>query len=578
MPAVSLSDQATQIQELFTNTQFDIRPPQRRYKWRAQQVEQFWNDIVNAHSQGASWYFLGSLLLQPDRNGGPASVIDGQQRLTTMMLVLAVMRDTCQQLGGTQTRFETNFNCIRPRDNDGNPVGRLTLKLQNPDDRVLQIMAGEEGSTNSERPAEASSSDRIFDAITTLKEKMRVFMIGNNGDVNAFSDLNEFILRSVKLLPLEVVDEAQAYLIFDTTNTRGLSLTPSEQLKARLAVVVREDERRASNLIDGWDRVAVAIEGSGLPVDAMDDYLIAVWATRSGSKTTKRQIANVITKSIDDGLLSPEELVEDMLDYVQEYIRIAHPTGRGRVDEDLRDLRRLSFTQGQAFLMAVGHHGSNDDFNRALSAALSLQVRNITFGLHRANEYEVLWPEWAKLARSNRLEEVLVQIGRELDSDSDFERNFVRSQIRSDGAATHILRKLEEFIHPRTGVQLIENDLDHLLPRSVSGKLLRGTRLTRNTRQWIEDLGYEIPTSEEVSKDLGRKLENATYSIGNLALLDLRLNRGQRDAAFDAKRANLQGMGVELTRSVGLRNRWNEREIRHRAEELAESAVSVWKV
>ena len=207
MPAVNLSDQSTQIQELFTSTQFDIRPPQRRYKWRTQQVEQFWNDIVNAHNQGASWYFLGSLLLKPDLNSGPASVIDGQQRLTTMMLVLAVMRDTCQQLGGSQARFETNFNCIRPRDNDGNPSGRLTLQLQNPDDRILQIMTGQEGSTNYDRPVEASSSDRIFDAIVTLKEKMRVFMIGNDGDVSAFSRLNEFVLRSVKLLPLEVVDE-----------------------------------------------------------------------------------------------------------------------------------------------------------------------------------------------------------------------------------------------------------------------------------------------------------------------------------------------------------------------------------
>lgn len=77
-------------------------------------------------------------------------------------------------------------------------------------------------------------------------------------------------------------------------------------------------------------------------------------------------------------------------------------------------------------MIALNRRGLNDEFKRALSAALALQVRNITFGLHWANEYDALGPEWTKLARSNRFDEVLVQIRRMLDS--DFERNFDKTQ------------------------------------------------------------------------------------------------------------------------------------------------------
>jgi hypothetical protein len=578
MPTVNLSEQSTCVQDLFRDSAFDIRPPQRRYKWKAEQIAQFWDDIHNAYKQGTSWYFLGSLLLQPDLNSGSVSVIDGQQRLTTTMLLLAVLRDGCAQFGANRRRFDAIFDCIRQRDNDGNPVGRLTLQLQDPDDRVLQIMAGSETSTDLPRPPESGTTDRLFAAVSTLKEKLRLFMIEHGGSVTKFSNFTEFVLRSVKLLPLEVTDESQGYLIFDTTNTRGLSLAPSEQLKARIAVVVREDENRASTLIAGWNRVAVALESAELPVDAMDDYLVVLWSSRTGLKVSKRQLVNRITEAINEGRLTPENLVDDMESYVGDYISVGNPNGRTKSDEDLRDLSRLSFTQAHGFLTMSHHHDSGAGFKKALNAAITLQVRNITIGSHRANEYELLWPAWANLVKSGRLTAALAQINRSLDSNTAFQRNFRQAEVRSNGAATHILRKLEESQYPRSGVQLIDIDLDHVLPRSVATKLVNNTRLTQNVRDWIEDLGFDIPASSSESENLGRKIEGFTYLIGNLAILDKSLNRGQRDAAFSAKRPNLRLMGVNLTKAISQKSRWTEKEIAARQKSMAKMAVSTWTI
>ena len=97
---VKLSDGSTNTRNLLSDTslRFAIRPPQRRYRWTDKEVVQLWDDIKRAHESNRASYFLGTLLLVPLSDDIGLSVIDGQQRITTLSILLAVLRDRCQAL------------------------------------------------------------------------------------------------------------------------------------------------------------------------------------------------------------------------------------------------------------------------------------------------------------------------------------------------------------------------------------------------------------------------------------------------------------------------------------------------
>ena len=109
---------------------------------------------------------------------------------------------------------------------------------------------------------------------------------------------SEFVISKLHFFLVEVPTEAEGYLVFDTTNTRGLRLTPSEQLKARLASIAREDANLAQDLIEQWNRAASRLEMSGLPLNAMDDYLRIIWSSQHGH-IKKQDLASIADKFLD---------------------------------------------------------------------------------------------------------------------------------------------------------------------------------------------------------------------------------------------------------------------------------------
>ena len=85
--------QTLTIAQLFGNRDSLYRIPryQRPYKWESEQVEQLWEDIYSAYQDNIANYFLGSIITAKDKNS--IDVIDGQQRMTTLMILFCVIRD-----------------------------------------------------------------------------------------------------------------------------------------------------------------------------------------------------------------------------------------------------------------------------------------------------------------------------------------------------------------------------------------------------------------------------------------------------------------------------------------------------
>ena len=569
MPAlVKISHGAISTSSLFSesnNLLFVIRPPQRRFKWKKEQIEQLWDDIVRAHKADRDSYFLGTLLLVPHRDGG-LSVIDGQQRITTLSILLAVLRDHCRNFSSLKTRSDGIQRLIRRVDNDGRPVGALVVTLQDTDNQTYMKWAKDHGST--EPPF--SQDDPISSAVKTLSNKVTNYLNVPNPE-DSLRGICEYIQSKVMFLPLEVRSESEAYLVFDTTNTRGMRLSPSEALKARLAAIAREDSALSEELIRTWAEVAGKLEDAGLPIDAMDDYLHAIWCAKEGY-IAKRSLGGIASRF--RGTEDLKAFVEYMESYILSYLAVVAPSGTSSIDEDLKDLRHLN-VQSYSFLTMV-HKNSFNRFPEAVNLVLSLQMRNITVGDYQANEYEKQWPHWARLVREGDTQEAFDEIRALMVSDEYFQQTFEKKDVSAAGIVRHVLRRLDPISHPGSGVQPTDVDVEHVLPKSVVSKLKDDKSLTTNVKQWILDLGYEIPETSEEKLNLGKELEPYLNMLGNQALLDDRTNRGVKDLPFDKKKDCYQGQGLELTKSLADHEKWEASQILARQKEMAQQAPLVW--
>ena len=359
--SVKINDGAISTSELFLGLLFEIHPPQRRFKWKKAQVNQLWEDIRKAHIDNRESYFLGTLLLAPLTPTSPdkLSVIDGQQRLTTLSLLLAVLRDQCREYPDLSERAGNIQRLISRVDDDGKPVGALVITLQNADNGDYVELTKEPGSTSGSIPGK----NLLSSAIKLLKERVEQH-INVPERQTSLHELCQYVQRKIKFLPLEVQSEGDGYLVFDTTNTRGLRLSPAEALKARLAAVARrEDTNLSDDLIQKWNEVAGELENKiefadpkTEAIDVMDDYLHAVWCSIEGyttKGTIDRQIASKLTKHEHI-----RDFVADLSEHRDSYLAVRASSDTSWLSEDLKDLKHLN-KQSFSFLTMVHKHSAN---------------------------------------------------------------------------------------------------------------------------------------------------------------------------------------------------------------------------
>ena len=565
---VRISQDAQAPHQLFaenTGFLFEIHPPQRRFKWKKRQIEQLAKDIISAVNDNRDSYFLGTLLLAP-LDGGRFSVIDGQQRITTLSILLAVLRDYCKQFDDFTVRAGRIQSLISRVDIDGNPTGSLVVKLQDKDNLIYRDLVEEYGSTS----VKFSHKGELPDAVAKLKDCIDEH-IGQSDRQRRLRDLSDYVLNKIKLLPIEVRNQAEGYLVFDTTNTRGLRLSPSEDLKARLATIAREDTALSNELIRRWDEAATKLENATASLDAMDDYLHAIWSSIAGH-TPKRSLERIATKLTDPGKLT--EFVKDLQLFCESYLAVVAPDGHSSLSEDLKDLNHLNI-QSHSFLM-MAHRFYPNRFKEAVDLVLSLQMRNVTLGPDQANVYEKRWPNWAMDVRNKEINKAFAEMRNLLVADDEFELAMAKAVVPSTAIVRHILRRLDPVSTSGSGLLPSEVDVEHIFPKAVIDQLKKDKTLSPRSKTWIQEFGYQIPDGDLEKQDLLNRLEPFLNRLGNQALLNNVKNRGVKNKSFKSKKEFYESQALAWTKGLLEYDTWGENQIAARQEAMARQAPDLW--
>lgn len=223
---------------------FTIPGYQRPYAWTREKAGELLDDLRDAMNGTGDVsqlppYFLGSIVLVKDEGSPDAEVVDGQQRLTTLTLLLAALRTA---LEGDRARKGLSKLILEEGDVISGTQNRYRLALRERDNAFFREYVQDEGGIA--RLVELDG--KLPDSQGNLRENAKLLLDGTKAlpDVERLR-LAQFIATRCYLVMVCTPDLDSAYRIFDVLNSRGLNLAATDILKAKIIGQITEDRRDA---------------------------------------------------------------------------------------------------------------------------------------------------------------------------------------------------------------------------------------------------------------------------------------------------------------------------------------------
>ena len=210
---------------------FAVPTYQRPYAWERDQAGALLDDVLAAVQEARAekepvTYFLGSIVLIKQSGSPDAMVVDGQQRLTTLTILLSVLRD----LSADQSRWKRHKYICEEGDPDKGTKDRWRLTARKRDTEFLQSTVQKLGATDNLPPTAGLSDSRLRIVENTALLRTRLQKLT---EIER-DDLIAFLLQRCYLVVVSVANVETAHRVFTVLNARGLDLTPTDMLKADL--------------------------------------------------------------------------------------------------------------------------------------------------------------------------------------------------------------------------------------------------------------------------------------------------------------------------------------------------------
>ena len=261
-----IDSHARTIRQLLSNTKYQLDYYQREYSWQTKHVTELLNDLLDKflesytdgdapiNVQNYGHYFLGSIIIS--HNNGQRYIVDGQQRLTTLTLLLIrlhklleeePLKDQVNQLIYSLSLGTEGFNIDVP---EWHYIMNALYHDDNPFDENNQ----------------SESIQNIALRYSDIEDRFEI-------QDKALSSFVYWLLENVYLVEIAAYDSKDAYMIFETVNDRGLSLTPPDMLRGYLLSNIEDPELR-NKASEIWGKRSVELKQLGKD---MESEAIKAW-------------------------------------------------------------------------------------------------------------------------------------------------------------------------------------------------------------------------------------------------------------------------------------------------------------
>lgn len=245
---ISASEQP--LSKIFSSDyKFTIPSYQRPYAWTDEQTNTLFDDLYDFYiSNTEDNYFLGSIVLIKEDNEPPADVIDGQQRLTTLTILLSIITS---KLHG-DADFKAYLQEPGRASQGPQPSPRLTLRKKDQEffNTYIQNLKIDDLLNLDVATLETEAQQNIYHNAKKLKERIDVF--NSEEEVAAFGS---FLVTRCYLVVVATVNSESAYRVFSVMNSRGLPLLPIDILKSEIigAIDNTSDREKTDKYTNTWE-------------------------------------------------------------------------------------------------------------------------------------------------------------------------------------------------------------------------------------------------------------------------------------------------------------------------------------
>lgn len=557
------------IESLFAGRFFSIPRFQRPYSWDDENIQDLWNDVLGA---GGEDYFIGSMVVY--REGKQEySIVDGQQRLTTITLLLCAIRDSLHSLGEEDLALGLHQLVERKnRSNRNEYVLRSETSFPFLQEHILKF-----GEAELEDMTELAEEQALRRANSTLHHKVASLLEAVEVDesippdsktdekLRRLVDLRESVLN-LKVILVKLENEEDAYLIFETLNTRGKDLAITDLVKNHFTKLLKNSGAVDSVKIE-WEKILETIYKSEADLNS-DAFLYHYWASRHEA-TPAKKLYSAFKRRVNskNARAYLRELVRDV-----EYYRAIHEPKymwdkrERQVANSLHAIQVFRVAQPTpALLSLVRAHKEGkiklaklvegveaiERFHFAFTAVTSSRSSGGISGMYAAFARRLFESDDANDA-AREIASLVKKLRERRPSVEEFtigfrEIGFTNSSSKQKPLVRYILRKFADDAKFKFAVDNEELTIEHFAPQALIGDGVWG--------------------------------EQVVGELGNLFLLDPKMNGKLANKSFAEKKALLSAGGYSFPDAIRDSEEWTPESVREHTVAMAERAFNdIWKI
>ncbi|WQY55869.1 DUF262 and DUF1524 domain-containing protein [Helicobacter pylori] len=526
--------------------QFVIPIYQRLYSWKKEQCKQLWDDIIKiGGNDKMNGHFIGSILYVLDGNthsNNPLLIIDGQQRLTTITLLLIALRNHSSD----EVKRKEIESYLINSNKDGDKKFRLILS-ESDRDTLLSLI-----DKNKRKPSEPSLK---------IVENFKLFekWISEN------TDKLETIFKGLKKLMIVWIalekgkDDPQ--LIFESMNSKGMELTQTDLIRNYIIMETEVEKQE-----DFYKKYWRAMEEDFKQNEKLFNRFVRHYLTiKTGKIPNEKRVYEAFKRYQQERGIETEVLLQDLQKYCGYFCQIAFKK------EDDKDLNKaLSFLVDLEMdvvypllleLYSDYKDGvlSKQDFIPIIYLTESYICRRAVYRPGSGGLNKVFASFTKKINKDQYRESIkahflsLEKTTGKFPKDSEFRDSLITIDFYKFKKKKYFLERLENF-DTKEPVDTQKCNIEHIMPQTLTPK-------------WEGDLGENFEAIHE----------KYLHTIGNLTLTGY--NSEYSNNSFQEKRDMEKGFKqspLKLNQSLKDLESFGEKEIEKRANDLADWALKIW--
>ena len=560
-----------EVRKVFETGYYVIPRFQRPYSWEKDHVAEFWDDVIVENS---SDYFIGSIVVFK-KNDEHFGIVDGQQRLTTITMILCAIRNQYSKYD--LTNLSKGVHSLIEK-----------IDLNNTTNYILQtetsypyfqeyIQKFSKPEINVEFTSEETALKNGFDQINNYIET-EINTIKNENNLlfqeeitskiqQKLNEIRDKVLK-LKIIYIELDNEDDAYLVFETLNTRGKDLSVGDLIKNFLTKNIKTNNPNVDLPKNKWAQLKKNIEGSSDDLQ-VDTFLLHVWLSKY-DYTTIKVLYKKVKKAIDPS--KAKAFLDELLKDSQTYSIIFNPITRNwskneyPLFESLRSLVGFRVTQQTPMVLAIMR-----DFFDA-----NLRYKFAKEGLEAIEFFHYIFTGITSQRSSGGIGTMYSNYARKLSSASQENKIIVIRELKE---------KMKEKIPTYDEFLANFKNLKFTNAYTKQKRIIHYT-LSKFDSHFNENgvsVDYEKMTIEHLlpQNPINKQENHEDYvgSIGNLVLLNEKSNSNLENKEFLDKKSILINQSIYLDEIILSSSKWGKEEIEKRTEFLAEKCYkTIFKI